>query len=339
QLVWDTYNPHPDLSGIQPEIMFLGHDNPSVPAFSQDNIETAGLQEVVVLYGGYLFKTADCPFTFQPLLRTGHLSGTLAWSQVIRRGLFGLSLNRNPRRVPTGESYILAARIFGQAPVDTTADSTATDTTKTSDRMRRVNLIAVADVDLISDQFFQMRQQGLEGLDFDNVPFVLNCIDVLVGDSSFIELRKKRVKHRTLTAVEARTQKYIQQRMDKEKQAEKEASDALEEAQARLNKRVAAVRDRTDLDEQAKQIMLQNLQEIENRRFEVAKANIETRKQAEIAAALEQMEAAIRQIQNRIKVVAVLLPPLPALIFGIFVFLRRRKREYEGALASRRLRS
>ena len=339
QIVWDTYNPHPDLGAIQPEIIFVGQSDPRVESFSQTHLETAGLQELVVLYGGYVFRRNDTPFRFEPLLRTGHLSGTLAWNQVVQRGLFGLRLNHNPRRVPTGESYILAARVYGEAPPDTTAaDTTEADTVQVDKPPRRINMIVVGDVDIISDQFFQMRRQGFEGLDFDNVTFVLNCMDVLAGDSSFIELRKKRVRHRTLTAVEAKTQRFIEQRLQEEKQAEREASLALEEAQRRLNERVEELRNRTDLDEQAKQIMLQNLQEVENRRFEVAKANIEARKEAKIAAGRENMEAAIQRIQNRIKTLAVTLPPIPALLLGVVIFVRRRKREYEGALAIRRLR-
>jgi len=336
QIIWDTYNPHPDLGTIQPEIIFVGKGNQSAEVFSSEDIATAGLQELVVIYSGYLFGSGTTPINFQPLLRTGHLSGVLNWQEVVQRGFMGLNLNRNPRRTATGESYIIAGHLSGSyldtVGISDTAGSVVTET-------REVNVVVVADVDIISEQFFRFRQRGIETLNFDNVTFALNCMDMLVGDESFIELRKKRVKHRTLTAVEERTRDFVQQRIDEEKDAETEAQVALTEAQSRLNEKVAQVQDRTDLDDRTKQIMVQNLQEVENRRFEVAKSNIETQKEARVERAKGAMEESVRSIQSRIKTMAVSLPPIPVLALGIWIFVRRRRREREGEAAVRRLRN
>ncbi|HPI32808.1 MAG TPA: hypothetical protein PLR32_05790, partial [candidate division Zixibacteria bacterium] len=62
-------------------------------------------------------------------------------------------------------------------------------------------------------------------------------------------------------------------------------------------------------------------------------------KQAQVAAAKEDVEGAIRGIQTRIRTLAVLLPPIPVFAFGVFIFVRRRRREQEGAAAAQRLRS
>jgi ABC-2 type transport system permease protein len=289
---------------------------------------------LVMLYPGYLFKAIDNPFDFQPLLRSGRISGVVSYNQLVRRGFlgFGFSLNRNVRRMPSSETYILAARVFGSSAA---GDTTLAEGQET----RQINAIVVADIDFISDQFFLIRERGIENLNFDNISFFLNCMDLLVGDESFIALRKKRVRHRTLESVEAQTREFVQRRIDEERQAEAEAQQALAEAQQRLNEKVDEVRNRTDLDAQTKQIMAQNLQEVENRRFEVLKANIEARKEAKIAASKENMEAAIRRIQTRIRTLAVALPPIPVFTMGVWIFVQRRRREREGAAAARRLRS
>ena len=168
--------------------------------------------------------------------------------------------------------------------------------------------------------------------------FFLNAMDVLIGDESFVALRNRRVRHRTLEAVESRVRAFTEQRSRDEDEAETSAQDALRQAQERLDRRVAAVQERDDLDAQAKQIMARNLQEVENRRFSVLEANINAEKDAQIRASEERMEAQVRRIQSGIRTAAVLLPPIPVFLLGVFTFMRRRRAEFEGAAAARRLR-
>ncbi|MCY4026087.1 MAG: Gldg family protein [Acidobacteria bacterium] len=201
-----------------------------------------------------------------------------------------------------------------------------------------VDVIVVADLDFVSEQFFAIRQQAPGGLTFDNITFFLNAMDTLLEDDSFIDLRSRRARHRTLERVEARTAEFIAQRTADEQAAEEEAEQALTDAQARLNDRVAELQGRTDIDAQTKQIMVRNLEEVENRRLEVLSTNIETDKDVKIQAGREEMEAQIRQIQTSIKTFAILLPPVPVMVLGAWVFVRRQRREREGAAAARRLR-
>jgi ABC-2 type transport system permease protein len=328
QIVWDTYNPHPDLAQLQPEIVFVGSGNENAEAFNPAHNASSGLQEVVLLYPGSVQKASSSSYEFQPLLKSGRLSGTWSYSQLVQRSFFGAQLVRPTRHIPNDLDYVLAAQIRGKGA---SSDSAATP--------QKVNVIFIADLDFISTEFFELRKRGFENLNFDNVTFFLNCMDMLVGDESFVTLRKRRAKHRTLETVEARTAEYIETRVKEEKDAEAEAQKALDEARNRLNEKVAEVRQRSDLDIQAKQIMAKNLEEVENRRFEVLKANIEAEKDTRIARSKENMEAQIRSIQSNIKTLAVLLPPIPVFVMGVVIFMRRSRREREGAKMARRLRS
>ncbi len=99
--------------------------------------------------------------------------------------LGSVAINENVRHTPENGKQVLAVRVSGP-----------------------VNAVIVADVDLMGEQFFELRRRGIENLNFDNVTFLLNAVDQLAGDTSFIALRKRRPRQRTLEAVEARTRAY-----------------------------------------------------------------------------------------------------------------------------------
>ncbi|HET6350182.1 MAG TPA: Gldg family protein [Candidatus Krumholzibacteria bacterium] len=325
QIIWDRFNPHPELANLPPEVVFVGRGNQNPESFNETDPASRGLQELVFLFPGSITKIGDSKFNFEPLIRTSTEAGTTDYSQVVQKSFFGIQLvpYQGPRYA-TGADYVIAAHVSGQSVADG-------DTTK-------ANIIFISDMDFISDQFFEIRRRGMENLNFDNVSFFLNCVDVLAGDDSFIDLRRRRVQYRTLTTVEARTRAYSEKRAKEEQQARTEAQSALAEAQQRLDAKVAEVQNRTDLDATTKQIMARNLQEAENRRFEASKTAIEADRDAKIDRSKEEMESQVRRIQSGIKTLAGLLPPIPVFVIGIMIFMRRQRREREGAAALRRLR-
>ena len=73
--------------------------------------------------------------------------------------------------------------------------------------------------------------------------------------------------------------------------------------------------------------MISNVQSVENRRLTVARSNIDDEKQREVEASRAEMESSIRGIQNTIKLLAVALPPIPALLAFLLVSARRLARE------------
>ncbi|MEZ5401195.1 MAG: Gldg family protein [Bryobacteraceae bacterium] len=300
RVVWDTYNPHPQLRSLPPEAVFAGKDG-----FSAADPVSSGLQEAVLLYPGMLKSRNDEKLKVTPLIETGKASGTLRWSQLVQRSIFGTAMAQGLPHKPDGETYMLAARVKGPGR----------------------NAVVVADVDIIGEEFFQIRRRGVENMNFDNVTFALNAVDSLAGDEGFIALRKRRPKHRTLEAVEARTREFEAKRDADSQGAAVLAEKRIQEAQARLDAAVATVRARSDLDDQAKQIMIANIESAENRRLQVARTNIEDERRREMEDARARMETSVRGIQNTIKLLAVTLPPIPAFLLFLIMSARKIARE------------
>jgi len=167
------------------------------------------------------------------------------------------------------------------------------------------------------------------------VNFILNCVDSLAGDETFIPLRNRRSRHRTLLAVEAQSRQYVEQAEKEARAAKDEARDQLAEAQKRLDAQVAEVRASKDLDERTKETTVRYRQAVETRKLDVIKAEISDREQRRIEDARAAREEAIQRIQQGIRAWALFLPPLPALLLGGFVFFARARGENRGASANR----
>jgi len=160
-------------------------------------------------------------------------------------------------------------------------------------------------------------------------------VDVLAGDTSFVNLRKRRVRHRTLTKFEDETRQFVKSAAEEAKIAENEADGKLKAAQKRLDDRVREIEGRNELDAQTKEFMIAKVQETETRRLVVEKARIDDEKAAAINESRMIRQANIRKIENRFRFLAILLPPLPSMILGIWVLTRRLARENLATPASR----
>jgi ABC-2 type transport system permease protein len=302
RIAWDSNNPHPQLKTLPKEFVFAGPKS-----FASSDPVTAGLQEVVLLYPGVLTPRTDSLNKLVPLIETTTESGATRYDDLVQRSMLGVAMNNDLPHKPDGKKRILAIRATG-----------------------KVNAIVVADSDLMGEQFFELRRRGIENLNFDNVTFTLNAVDQLAGDTAFIELRKRRPRHRTLEKVEQQTKAFEAQRLKDTQQAEALAEQRLKEAQDRLTRSVREIEARSDLDEQAKQITISNLQSVENRRLQVARTSIDDEKQRQIESARADMDSAIRGIQSTIKLLAVVLPPIPAALLFVIMSIRRVRRERIG---------
>jgi ABC-2 type transport system permease protein len=319
RIVWSKDNPHPELRRLPPEVVFVTAGPQDTPAFNPDEPVSAGLQEVVLIYPGVLEPAEGADLDFAPLLSVGARTGTLPFSRLVVSSFFGVSLASGLRHDPDDKPRVLAARVRGRSAGG-------------------VNAIVIADCDLMGEQFFEIRKRGVERLRFDNVAFLLNAVDHLAGDDAMIALRRRRPRHRRLEALEVRTRQFEERRLLETREAESFAQAQLDDAQKRMDRAVEALRRRADVDEQTREIMLQNLSEVENRRLTVARTRIEDERGRRIEASRADMETAVRAIQSTIKLAAVVLPPIPAFVLFLVVSARRLRRERLGIRAERLVR-
>ena len=189
---------------------------------------------------------------------------------------------------------------------------------------------------MISDFFFEERNLGNLDIEFDNVSFVLNAVDSLVGDESFIDLRSRRATHRTLTRVEAQKRGFLEEANRAEAKSDSEASTELAKRREELGKRVKEIQENEDLDPIAKAQMLKAAQQAEQQRFSLAEAQIEQRKNDEIRKIRAQTNRQIKSLESGIRSWATWLPAVPAMLMGLIVFFQRASAEKSNATHSRR---
>jgi ABC-2 type transport system permease protein len=321
EVAWDIHNPHPSLQHFDPECVFVTRDNGERAPINDDNPITSGLQEVLMLFPGRTRSAEATGLSFTPLLRGGRNGGVLPYAEVWTRNFFGRgSLNTARKHEPRwNEERVLAAASTGIVkPV------------KEGQREARVNVVLLCDMDFISPVFFEVRrEQWWENIEFDNVTFFLNCVDALAGDSAFIELRKRRPRHRTLEEVEKQTKQHDERVLEEKRKAEREAKDAETAAENRKKEKLDALRERKDIDDQTKGMMLQHLEEVENRRLQVAQQNIKDEKERKIAGSEAERDREVARIHFWIKVVSSVCPPIPAFLVGLAILLRRLLIELE----------
>jgi len=314
-------NPHPQFVEIPSDYVFITPLSGNPEAISTRSDVTSGLQELLVIFSGVIRKARDrSGIDFEPLLWSGPRSGTNQWSDFFPNGMQGpMTDSRRMRRGTdvTGDQ-VIAAHLKGEKDGS------------------KVNVIFVADTDFISDQLFTIAQTEMHGLRLDNVKFILNCVDTLAGNTSYVDLRKRRPKHRALTEIQSQLDDLRAEVQKERTAAEKEAQDEIDRIQAELDKEVEAIDKDTSLSRIEKLQAKLIAQDRKQREFDVRKAKIEQAK----AQKLEQLEARSKRTEQQKEtdfwLRAVFLPPLPAVLLGIVVLLMRLTSEKHNVEQSRR---
>ncbi|MBL8738655.1 MAG: Gldg family protein [Planctomycetes bacterium] len=313
ELVFDlSYNQFPG-GQLLPEFVFVRDQG-----FAADSPITSGLQNIVLMMGGHLTASAKPDVTFTPLLRSPRIPGAVEFNGVTRKSsmfqqtMFGSRMNPNPRREWRDKDLTIAARVQGKPA---------------GEQGKGLDVICVADLDIVGNQFFQIRRQMEDpNLRFDNVTFVLNCIDTLAGDESLIALRNHRPILRKLGRVEE-AQREFEVRWNREKEtAAADAEKALAEARARLDEAVRKITDDASLDEQAKEVKKVEVSQVEQRKLDNETSRIEESKERRLEEATHDRDAARSAIHRDYKLISLVLSVLPGLLVGLLMLLRRASR-------------
>lgn len=325
-VAFDLENPEPQLAEAPRSIVVLGQRN-GASQFDGGDIVVDGLSQIVALFAGELRPMVGGSTELTPILSTGARGGWDPFERFVDDSnfLFGLQF----RGVP--QDYFRLAGEDGRDAmwlgVRVTGGGAATGG-------QDINAVVLSDLDMFADSFFSFHERGgdLDGdglidMRFDNVTFLLNTIDSLIGDTRFIDLRKRQPEFRRLTRVDEMTKAANEERQDQLKEASQAAEDRITEAQASLDQAVASIRAETGIDERTKEIKIRAAEEAENRRLQVQTEQIEREKSQQIDKIKAQHARAVDEVRDQIRVAAIIVPPIPALLFGLWVFMRKRRRE------------
>ncbi len=352
-LAWQQYNPYPILEAMQQStdlwIFIRGEAPGGDVAFNQENEITKGLKELMFLFGGTLKPKNGAKNSFTPLVSTGTFAGTIPLAEL--RSMQRTTLDRateirNRRGKPVGPQ-VIAAKIESKeplAPQDGPAES--------SEGSKPLKVVYVSDLDCMSGVFVDIRKNPSQLEDvkfqFQNITFVLNVIDELVGETKYPAIRRHVPTYSTLKLVEAQAEEA--RRLEAEEQSaantkynEKvaEVEDASAKAKRQFKESVDKLQSEGAIDASKQQELLQRLTEYQMKEAQLAKKleieqeKLQRERDRNIRDARRRADDAIRKIQNNYKMLAVFIPPIPPLIVGIVVMVSRRLREREGISKSR----
>ena len=205
---------------------------------------------------------------------------------------------------------------------------------------QEINVVLVADIDCLYSAFFMVRARGQDeeefvNFDFDNVTFVLNTLDVLSTDDRFVDIRKRRLTHRTLTGLTKATAAAREEADEARMQFMESFNLAKAEEQKKFDDEISRLKQRKGVSQQ--QILQEVViaQQEGQRRLETKIAQLEQKRDREVKQIERDLALRVRQKQDEYKTWAVLLPPIPPLLVGLFVFFNRRSKEREGVSKAR----
>jgi len=270
---------------------------------NSDDVITGELTAVNVASAGRLALSDDSPLRLEPLLSSSDQAGLMDGSR--------LQFMSDPSELlaeigPTGENYVIAARLNGDVP-RALGDEGEGSTYP-------LNAIVVADVDLLADRYWVQRQQlfGTTLLDpfAGNGDFVINAIDNLIGNADLISVRSRATSNRPFTLVDSlrreaeRNLRATEQRLESELAETERRLTELQQARGDTNLAILTPEQEAELDRFMEQ------------RLEIRRQLRQVRRELD-----EDIEA----MGTRVKVLNIALMPALVTLFALGMAWRRRR--------------
>ena len=217
----------------------------SAEHLAQDDPVTARLPALNLASAGFIRRDESSPLALEPLITSSRDSGPIDVDAV--RGLRPDVLGLLDRFRPDGDAHVLAARLTGEVatafpdgPPPRTVAKSAAELAADPDpphlmRSRRpINVILVADADLLADRFW-LRKQQFFGRDIEeaiagNADFVVNALGNLAGSDALLKLRSRGVSQRPFERIRALERDAASRLRDKER----ELQDKLRETREKI---------------------------------------------------------------------------------------------------------
>ncbi len=314
-------------------VRHLGYLGPREDNLSNDDVVTGGIGQINLATPGSFSLTDKSQLTLEPLISTGAESGTIAAERFMM--LSDPSSLRNDFK-PAGGSRVLAGRLTGTittafpqgAPAASTDDGddeapapAADSTSALQTSQQSVNVILVADTDLLSDMMWVRRQsffgQTMAQAFASNGDFVMNAVDNLGGSSDLISIRGRASFVRPFTRVNEIKLQAEERFLAKEQELEQQ----LRSTEEKLGELQSG---RSDA---ASAFIMSPEQEEELRRFQDEKLRV----RKELREVRHGMDREIDRLGRNLRIINIVLMPLllTGAALGIVLWRRRRRRQRE----------
>ena len=294
-----------------------------------DDIITANLEEIGVASMGHLVAKQGTDYKITPLLKSGKSAMQIATSK--------LGMMSDPSALAQdfkaeGTEFMMAVRVAGKfnsafpdgKPKSEEDDKEAKEATKddTGKHLNQatdtVNLIVIADTDMLEDQFWVQVQnflgQRVAIPHAANASFVVNALDNLSGSSDLISVRNRGNSARPFTKV-----------AEIKLAAEEKFRAKEKELQARLTQTEQKIRDLQNQKQGGGMLSLSLEQQSTINGFRAEQIKI----RKELRQVQHELQKDIERLEGKMKFINIGMMPLLIGFFGVFisVYLGRRRRQ------------